>query len=354
MTRERLVSIFFVLLLIFVVYQIFLIFFVFYRAIFWGGLLAFAFYPLYLRLRQTLKTHDVAAAAIMTFLIFLIFGPPIVWILVNLTGQAIEFSQAAFRYVNEGGLENLIAQIRSLGFVRSLEAHAVEWEPLKQSIAEWILNTAKAIGNFSATQVGRVTKNFLFVILNVFLTFVLLFVFLWDGEKIYKFIYKIAPLEERNKKYIFGQINETFAAVIRGQLLTSLTQALLTGFIFWILRLPGPVFFGAATFIVTMIPVVGASFVWVPFVAYLVVLGQYTKATLLFFLGVLVISLADNLLKPALIGEKTKLPYFLLFFGVMGGLQVYGLMGVFIAPVVLSLFFALIRIYQQKYLQNLS
>ena len=68
--------------------------------------------------------------------------------------------------------------------------------------------------------------------------------------------------------------------------------------------------------------------------------------------GVFFISLIDNILKPAIIGEKTKLPYFLLFFGMLGGLKVYGLMGIFLAPVVLSLFFALIRIYREKYLSE--
>ena len=178
----------------------------------------------------------------------------------------------------------------------------------------------------------------------------LLFIFLKDGEKIYRFIYEIAPLERKNKQPLFGQINDTFSAVIRGQLLTSLTQALVAGVIFWFLGLPLPVLFAAVTFITSMIPVVGASAVWLPLVVYLLTLGQQGRALVLFVFGVLVISLIDNLMKPALIGEKTRLPYFLLFFGILGGIKLYGLMGIFIAPVILSLFFALVKIYQEKYL----
>jgi predicted PurR-regulated permease PerM len=74
------------------------------------------------------------------------------------------------------------------------------------------------------------------------------------------------------------------------------------------------------------------------------------KAVILFVFGAFVISVIDNVMKPALIGEKTRLPYFLLFFGILGGLKLYGLMGIFIAPVVLSLFFALVKIYQEKFL----
>ncbi len=352
MTRDQLISLFFIALMLFAVYEIFRIFSVFYRAIFWGGILAFAFYPIYQKVKQAIKAREVVSAALMTIFVFLIVVPPVAFMLASMTAQAIELYQSASTYVREGHLEKLIEQIRSVSFVQSIEARMGAWEPLKQNIAEWVLNTARAVGVFGTVQVGTLTRNFFFVVLNLFLTFVLLFVFLLDGEEIYRFIYKIAPLEERNKKFIFRQINETFAAVIRGQLLTSLTQAVLAGVIFWMLGLPIPIFFAGATFIATMIPVVGASFVWFPYVFYLAASGEYVKAVILLILGTLVISLADNILKPALIGKKTKLPYFLLFFGVMGGIKIYGLMGIFIAPVVLSLFFALITIYQQKYMPS--
>ena len=85
-------------------------------------------------------------------------------------------------------------------------------------------------------------------------------------------------------------------------------------------------------------------------VAYLAMNGHNVKAVILFVCGAFGISLVDNFLKPVLIGEKTKLPYLLLFLGILGGLQVYGLMGMFLAPTVLSLFFVLIKIYHAKFL----
>ena len=93
----------------------------------------------------------------------------------------------------------------------------------------------------------------------------------------------------------------------------------------------------------------GAASVWFPIAVYLLIMQFYTKAIILFVVGFFGISLLDNIMKPAIIGEKTKLPYFLLFFGIMGGMKFYGLMGIFLAPVVLSIFFALIKIYREKY-----
>ncbi|MBI4115861.1 MAG: AI-2E family transporter [Candidatus Omnitrophica bacterium] len=350
MTRDQFISLFFIALLIFVIYEIVLIFSPFAKPIFWSAILGFGFFPLYERLRKSLKPRETLAAILMTFIIFLLVIPPFVFLVVTIAREAIEFYQSASTYIQEGNLENLIERIRSLPFIQKIETGVFQWEPLKQNAREWILNSTKAVGNFTAAQAGTITKNVFVLSFQVLMMTFLLFVFLKDGEKIYRFIYDIAPLEERNKKSIFGQMNETFAAVIRGQLLTSLTQAIVAGIVFLILNIPLAIFFAAVTFLTGLIPVVGASAVWLPLVIYLITEEQHVRAAILFIIGLLVISLIDNVMKPALIGEKTKLPYFLLFFGILGGFKLYGLMGIFIAPVVLSVFFALVKIYQEKYL----
>ena len=347
MKRDQFVSIFFIALLVFVVYQVVLIFSPFFKAIFWSAILSFAFYPLYKKLQYRISS-EVPAAIIMTVLIFFIVIPPLVLLFVNLTTQTIELYQAVLDYIRAGGLERLIDQVRSIGLIRNIEAQILEKEFLKENTTVWLLNSSRNIGNFAAAQAGTITKNLLFVFLNMMLTIFVIFFFLKDGQRIYDFIYQVVPISEKHKKLVFERINETFSAVIRGQLLTSFTQAFVAGIAFWFLGLPVPIFFAAITFIGAMIPIVGASAVWFPLVIYLVTLNQTTKALVLFLFGVLVISLIDNIMKPALIGEKTKLPYLMLFFGILGGLKIYGLMGVFLAPVVMSLFFALVGIYKTK------
>ena len=114
-------------------------------------------------------------------------------------------------------------------------------------------------------------------------------------------------LEEKHKRPVFQRISDTFSAVLRGQLLTGLTQALVAGVLFEIIRIPLALFFATLTFITAMIPVVGASAVWVPLVIYLAITKQFAKAAILFIFGTLVISLIDNIMKPALIGEIRSL-----------------------------------------------
>jgi predicted PurR-regulated permease PerM len=245
MTRDQFISLFFIALLLVIVYQVFLILSPFVRAIFWSAILAFGFYPLYEKLKKRLKVHETLAAAVMTVLIFLVVVPPVIVVIINLTGQAIELYQSTSAYVREGNLERLVDQIRTIPWIQKIEARVFQWDPLKQNAAEWVLNTTQSIGNFTAAQAATITKNVFLFGLNAAVMAILLFIFLKDGEKIYRFIYQMAPLAEKNKKSIFGQVNETFAAVIRGQLLTSLTQGFVAGIIFWILGIPVPIFFAS-------------------------------------------------------------------------------------------------------------
>ncbi|MSR77988.1 MAG: AI-2E family transporter [Candidatus Omnitrophica bacterium] len=349
MKREQFITSCFIALLVFVVIQIFLIFSPFLNAMLWAAILAFGFFPLYRKLQTRMPENDTLSSILMTLFVFLIVVPPLVLVMINLTTQAIEIYQHIKDYIRDGRLEGLVNRIRSISAIQKIESNVLEWEPLKEKTSEWLLNSSRAVANFSVAQVGRVTKNIFFVILNLVLAFFLLCIFLKDGKAIYSFIYQIVPMEEANKKSIFEKINATLSAVIRGQILTSLTQSLVSGAIFWILGVPGPIFLAFATFFTSLIPVLGTWSIWLPVSAFLWVSHHHVKASILFVLGVGFISVIDNVIKPAFIGEKTKLPYFLLFFGMLGGLKLYGIMGVFFAPVVLSLFFALIQIYQETY-----
>ncbi|MCB9799371.1 MAG: AI-2E family transporter [Candidatus Omnitrophica bacterium] len=353
MTRDQIISLFFLALLIFVIMQVCSILAPFMTSIFWAAILAFGFYPLYAKIKNTTKMPEIPASILMTFLIFLIVIPPLILVVVNITGQTIELYQTALDYVRQGRLEKLINELRSFSLVQSIETHLFQWEIVQQTASSWLLNTTKNLGNYTAAQVGTITKNIVFISLNGMMMTFLVFIFLKDGGKIHTFIYDAAPLENKNKSFIFAQIHDVFSAVIRGQLLTSVVQSMLAGTMFWFLGIPIPIFFAIATFISSLIPLLGAAGVWLPLAVFLFFQQSYLKCVILLVFGFFVISLIDNVLKPALIGEKTKLPFVLLFFGMLGGIKVYGLMGIFLAPVFLSLFFALIKIYQEKYLKDL-
>lgn len=349
MTREQIVSFSLIALLLFIIYQVLALLSPFTTAIFWAGILAFTFYPFYKKARQALPINETLTAIVFTAIIILVVVPPVIMLGFSLTQQAVELYQSAADYIRQGRLTQLINDLRNFPAFQNIQERVPQWDVIQGSLSEWLLNTTKSFGNYTASQAAILTKNTLFVLLNLFLMVILVFIFFRDGERIYMFFYNVAPLEKKNKQLIFEQLNNTFAAVIRGQLLTSVVQSIAAGTIYVALGIPTPLLFAALTFLLSLIPLLGAPVVWLPLVIYLYVQQFYIKAAILLFLGVFFISLIDNVIKPLIIGEKVRLPYFLLFFGMMGGIKVYGLMGIFLAPVVLSMFFALIQIYREKY-----
>lgn len=350
MSKNWFISIFFIALLFLIIHQLFLVFSPFLHPILWAAFLTFLVYPVYRMMASRFKKYETWIAILTTGCLLLIVTPILVVVVFQMSSQVLEFFQRVVAYVKEGHLEALLTQFRALPFIRNIESEILKTEILEQGLSDWILRSTRAVGNFTVEQVGIITKNLVYFGLGFLLAFFLVFAFLRDGEKIYQFVYQIAPMDEKHKKVVFAQITGTFAAVIRGQLLTSFVQALIAATVFQVLGLPTPLFWGAVTFISALIPVMGASLVWVSFVIYLVIIQSYIKAVILFLLGTFLISLIDNFLKPALIGKRTKLPYFLLFLGILGGLKLYGLSGIFLAPILLSLFFALIQIYREEYL----
>ena len=350
MQRNQLVSYFFIALLLCILYNVLYILSPFMEPMFWGAMLAFAFYPAYEECSRRLGKNRLLGAGITSLLIFFIFVPTVIFVLLMAAKEAVHFYEWLMQAVQSGDIDPTFERFQHLPWIQKVESwKIIQSEDLINQLKDWVLNSAGLIGHFVLKHARLLTHHILTGLFNFFLTFFLVFFFLYDGEKIYRFVYEITPLDERNKVEIFKQLSDTLSATLRGQLFTALAQAATLGLVFWILRLPLPVFFAAITFLAALIPVIGAATVWVPFTIYLAVTQQMNKAVLLFFLGALGISGIDNILKAILIGHKTKLPYSLLFLGIMGGIQVYGLKGIFLAPACLSLFFVLIKIYQEKF-----
>jgi len=349
MQKEQIVSYFFIALFLFVLYQMTLIFSPFSSAISWAAILAFAFYPLYQKLLTATKLPPSIVSFLVTCLVILIVVIPSAMVLLSLMHEAIELYGNVSDYITSGKLEQFILQIRETARSEWTQQFWMRWDPLQQELSDTLLQTAKGIGNFAALQLAAFTKNVLLWILNLIFIAFLLFFFFRDGKSIYEFIYQLVPMARKNKEILSKKINETFGAVIRGQFVTCIIQATLAGFTFWLLAIPLPFLLAFLTFIACLIPVTGAATVWVPVMIYLFAVHAVGKAVALLMIGIFVISLSDNFLKPILIGEKTQLPLLLLFLGILGGVKVYGFVGLFWGPIILSLFFVLARIYREEY-----
>lgn len=350
MNRDRIIAGFFFVILLIVLYQLFRIFSPFSRAIFWAALLAFIFYPLYKRLYKLFGNRSTFTAVISTVIVLIVVLPIAGIVIFSIATEGIKLYDIASQNFTIENIRSFIAYIRTFDPINSAFNTILQSEELQNNLNSYILSTAKFIGNYATGLLASATKNILQIFIQLLLVIFVLFFFFKDGEDILIAIKKILPMDEAHKNSIFGRITDTLSAVIRGQFVTAFIQATIASITYWLLGLPIPLFFGFLTFLSAMIPVFGAAAVWFPFVIYLLVNHAYGRALILFLAGSLVISLLDNFLRPYLIGEKSKLPVLLLFFGILGGLKVYGLTGIFLGPVILALFFALLKIFQMEYM----
>ena len=346
--RERIKLVFFIALFLFILYQVGLVLWSFLTPLFWAAVIAFGLYPLYEHERRARPGRDNLSALLVTLLVLLVIAPVVALLIIRLSSECVKLYYWVTESVNEGGLASSIRYLRSLGPVQRLEGFLAD-HSIVVNYKGWLLNTAGDFGRWAAGFTGALTKGLVLLVIDFTLTILFSFFFLRDGDKIYRFIYELTPLDDTNKADVFFQVRETFAAVLRGQIVTAAVQAIVAGVVYWLLGIPLPVLFAALTFLAALIPLFGPPAVWLPIVIYLALARDWGRAAVLLCVGAFVIGLIDNFMKPILIGNRTKLPYLLLFIGILGGLRLYGLIGIFLAPVVLSLFFVLIRIYRQKF-----
>lgn len=207
----------------------------------------------------------------------------------------------------------------------------------------------QSMSNYTVSGVQDLAKNSFFMLLTYLATMVIFFFFVRDGEGIVASFKTLIPMSEENKTVIFERLNYTVSAVVRGLVVTAVAQASLAGLAFLILGVPFPLLLSFIIGFLGIVPIGGAVFIWFPASIYLLLTGFLGKALILFIWGALVVSTVDNILKPWIIGEKTKIPTLFLFMSIIGGLATYGVIGVFLGPILLGLFLTLIEIYQKDY-----
>ncbi|MEJ7616868.1 MAG: AI-2E family transporter [Pyrinomonadaceae bacterium] len=184
------------------------------------------------------------------------------------------------------------------------------------------------------------------VVLEIFFVIFTMYYLFRDRVKLSAGLADALPLDRRQAREIFARTRDVISASVYGVVVIATIQGTLGGLAFWFLGLPSPLLWGVVMILLSMIPMVGSFVVWVPAALFLLASGHWVKALVLTIIGFLVIGTIDNVLRPKLVGEKTRLHELLIFFSVLGGLQVFGILGLVLGPVVVAVTIALIDIFR--------
>jgi len=348
MTRQHLFAAFFFAVFLFLLYQFYVMFRAFLAPLAWAALLALVFYPLYARLTHLLRGRNGLTSLLFTTLVILVVIVPTVLLTVLLANESVSVYQRSAEFVTSGQLQQQLERLRA-----STPARA--WTVLSRLLSAWnvdiaalAVSGANVLSNFLVAQAADVAKNMLTVVMDFFLTTFALFFFFRDGARMIRAFRDLLPMEAAHKDLVLDRLNETLSAVVRGTVATSAAQGVLTGIGFWAVGVPFATLLGCTAAFFSLFPF-GSATVWVPVAAYLAVSGTTARAVALLIWGAVVVVSADNIIRPMVIGGHTEIPTILLFFGIFGGLQAYGFLGVFLAPAVIAILVAFVRIYKEQY-----
>ncbi len=215
-----------------------------------------------------------------------------------------------------------------------LGSSAINIDQAREESLRWLLQ------NFNILFVGLA-----WILLNIFILIISLFYLLRDTEKLKIIFRQTSPLTTKESDEIINRIEGTINAVVRGSLLIALFQGLLTGIGFYLFGLPQPIFWGSIASVLSLIPSVGPSLIMVPVAIILFLSGSLLPAIAILIWNFVVVSPTDNILRPILIQKGMGLHPGLILISVLGGISFFGPIGFIIGPVILSLFFSLLKIY---------
>jgi predicted PurR-regulated permease PerM len=345
LARGQLVVYFFFAAFLFLLYQLYAVFSGFLVPIVWAAILAMLFFPLYTLVLRWCGGRETLAALALTLFVTGGIVLPAISLSSVITREGISLYQRTSEYVSSGALNADIERLRGsrLGrLVRRLEGYEIDWNAAARSS----IDTAGAI---IVTQVTSAAKNVAVFLLDFTIMVFTLFFLFRDGDRMYRGLRDVIPMDPDHKDAIFAVLYQTLSAVTQGMVATALAQGVLTWVALWALGLPYTAFLGVVAGVLSLVPFVGAAGVWIPCTIYLAATGDFVRALILLVYGSVVISMVDNVLRPLLIGGQTRLPTLFLFFGILGGVQVYGVLGLFLGPVLLAIAMAFIRIYQEQF-----
>lgn len=352
MTRRQLFAACFFAVLLVLLYQIGIIFKPFLLPVLWAAILAHVTFPLHTRLTALLKERETLSAALLTIGIMAIVVVPVVFLASLLVQEAASAYGAINVWVQSGGVKRLPHAIALLPFGGYLQELIGRIVVSPGDLESFLLQSSKALSGFVVEQVAGFAKNVFLLAANFLVMIFTLFFFFKDGKRLLDGFYRVIPLEESHKAKIFSRLDQTITAVVKGMVITAIVQGLLAGIAYAALGVPVPVFLMALTIVLAPLPFGGTALIWGPVALYLFWTGPMWKAVAMLAWGAGVVTTVDNVLKPLLIGQEAKLPVLFLFFSILGGLGAYGLIGLFLGPIMLAILLTAVQIYREEYLSE--
>lgn len=317
----------------------------FWSSIFWACAVAVIFFPLQ-NLLVRYWGHRPNTNALVTLAVCMtIVVIPVIFLTTAFVQEGIQLYQR----LDSGDIDPREMLIKLRDAFPIIDELLVEFGINPNDIRDQVISGVQATSKFLAKETLTIGQNTFGFLISLALMMYLAFFLLRDGPKIKELMIKALPIGDDREHALFEKFVEVTRATVKGNLVVAIVQGALGGFIFWLLDIPAPLLWGVIMAFLSLIPAVGAALVWFPAGLYLYATGEWVSATVLMAYGAIIIGLADNVLRPILVGRDTKLPDYVVLFSTIGGISLFGINGFVIGPLVAALFMAVWQIFMTDF-----
>ncbi len=323
-------------------YLIYLVMKPFIYPILWAGILTIIFSPLYKKLLSLTKHRETLSASITLAIIVLIVIIPGIFLVSLIISEAIDFIK---RIPTELNID--YTRLYEMQFITNTFKNLEN--SLNLNLSEIKLNLIEKIKNLSFNIIIAVEKFFLDLpsdFMNFFISLFTTFFLLRDGKTFGNLLKNLLPLSKTEIDYYFDKLKKVVYATFIGVLLTAVVQGIIAFISFYFIGIKSSLLLGLLVAIASLVPVVGSALVWVPLAIYLIATGLILKGILVIIVGVLFISTVDNFVRPIFLHQYLSLHLLLTFFSLFGGIKAFGLIGIFLGPIIISAFIGCCMFYQ--------
>lgn len=307
----------------------------------WASVLTLVFYPAHAWWLRRLGRPSLAAF-VSTMLVITTIIVPVV-----LVSSAVIRQLQGVATTAQGQVTAMIADPAQTERLQELFALAYEYLGVEEAqVREGLQQAATNASQFLVQGTVNVLGGALGFVLSTFFVMFTMYYLFKDGPRAAEAMRDLLPLGQERGNRLVARTADIISASVYGVVVIAIVQGTLGGLMFWVLGLPSPLVWGVVMVVFATIPMLGTFVVWVPAAIFLAVSGHVVKAVVLTVWGALVIGMVDNFLRPRLVGQRAQMHELLIFFSVLGGLQVFGVLGILLGPVVVALALGMLEAFR--------
>jgi predicted PurR-regulated permease PerM len=321
-------------------YLVFLIAAPFFVPLAWSAVLAIFFYPLHERILRKMKPSW--AAVISTAGATLLLIVPALVVLVLTAREALEATsrlQSVLAVHGQGPMEPIALRIEDWLLMKM----PASWRNV--SVTQPLQEAAGKVASFVGSAFAGLLRNTVTFFVDLFILIFALFFMFRDGDAVVRGVRHLLPFDEQIQTEMLEESKDLIFASVAVGLLLAAIQGVLGGFSFALVGISAPIFWGVLIAFLSLVPVVGSALIFVPVCLWLLLNGDWGKALIVIGICGGVSTVADNVVRPLLLRNRTRLNELLLFIGVLGGVESFGLLGLVIGPTIIAAAMGVFRVY---------